>query len=104
MGKTPMQSKDAAISDVLEQNVEAAEQIKAAASELEVVHAVLSTKVPAQGAEGDLQAAVDRTSQIEQQLSNTAEALDKSNAMLREIDANPAAGVPAKQHAAHQSH
>lgn len=99
-----MQSKDAAISDVLEQNVEAAEQIKAAASELEVVHAVLSTKVPAQGAQGDLQAAVDRTSEIEQQLSDTAEALDKSNAMLREIDANQAAGVPAKQETTHPSH
>lgn len=91
-----MQPQDAAISDVLHQNIEAAEQIKSAASELEVVHAVLSTKVPAQGADGDIQAAVARTSEIEQQLSDTAEALDKSNAMLREIEANQTAGVPAK--------
>lgn len=92
-----MQSKDAAISDVLSQNVEAAEQIKAAASELEVVHAVLSTKVPAKAAEGDLQSAVERTAEIEQQLNETAQALDKSNEMLREIDANQGASTAAKK-------
>ncbi|WP_035196842.1 hypothetical protein [Acidovorax radicis] len=97
MATKTMQSKDAAISDVLNQNVEAAEQIKAAASELEVVHAVLSTKVQPKAAEGDLQAAVERTAEIEQQLSETAQALDKSNEMLREIDANQGASTPAKK-------
>ena len=96
--------KDAAISDVLTQNIEAVEQIKASASELEVVHAVLCTKGSVQGAEGDLQAAVERTSEIEQQLSETAEALDKSNALLREIDANHSAGGAAKAKNALESH
>ena len=87
----------AQISDVLDQNIEVVEQIKASATELEMVHAVLSTKVPRQGAEGDLQAAVERTGEIEQQLSETAEALDRSNQLLREIDSHKAAGSLSKQ-------
>ena len=86
MATKTTQSKDAAISDVLDQNIEAAEQIKASANELVVVHAVLSTKVAKEGAEGDLQAAVKRTAEIEQQLNQTAEALDRSNELLSEID------------------
>lgn len=87
-----MQSRDAAITDVLNQNIEAVEQIKTSATELGVVHAVLSTKVPTQGTESDLQAAVKRTSEIEQQLNETAEALDRSNELLSEIDSNKTAG------------
>lgn len=94
---TAKQSKDTAIGEVLNQNLEAAEQIKAAASELEVVHAVLSTQVPAEAAQGDLKAAVERTGEIEQQLSETAEAMDKSNAVLRELDSNPATGPTARK-------
>ena len=89
-----MPSKQPEIVDVLKQNVEVAEQIKAAASELEVVHAVLSTQVPPQAAaQGDLQAAVERTGDIEQQLTETAEALDKSNELLREISPQATAGT-----------
>ena len=86
MATKTTQSKDATISDVLNQNIEAVEQIKASANELVVVHAVLSTKVPTQGAEGDLKAAVKRTAEIEQQLNQTAEALDKSNELLSEAN------------------
>lgn len=96
--------KDAALSDVLNKNIEAVEQIKTSANELEIVHAVLSTKVPMEGAEDDLQAAVERTSEIEQQLSDTAEALHKSNELLREIDANHSAGGAAKAKSALESH
>lgn len=73
------------IAEVLQQNVEVAEQIKVAANELEVVHAVLSTQLPAASAAGDLEAAVERTGEIERQLTETAEALDKSNQALREM-------------------
>lgn len=83
--KTPPASPE--IAEVLSQNEEAAEQIKATASELDVVHAVLSTQIPPEHLEGDLQAAVERTDELEQQLSETAEALEKSNDLLREIDA-----------------
>ena len=85
---TSSSSDEAVIVDVLNQNMEAVEKIKAAASELEVVHAVLSTEIPPEAAQGDdLQKAVERTGMIEQQLSETAKALDQSNEMLREITA-----------------
>lgn len=87
-------SQASEIADVLNQNIEAAEQIKATASELNVVHAVLSTQIPTEALEGDLQAAVERTDELEQQLSETAEALEKSNDLLREIDARHSASSP----------
>lgn len=86
-------SQASEIADVLNQNMEAAEQIKATASELNVVHAVLSTQIPTDALEGDLQAAVERTDELEQQLSETAEALEKSNDLLREIDAQQTAAA-----------
>ncbi len=92
MATKTTQTKEAAISDVLSQNMEAVEQIKTSAGELGVVHAVLSTKVPKQEVEGDLQVAVKRTSEIEQQLNETAEALDKSNKLLREIESKKTSG------------
>lgn len=87
-----MQPPDTAISDVLNQNVEVAQQIKTAANELGVVHAVLSTEVTPSGAEGDLEAAVKRTSEIEQQLIETAEALEESNERLSQVKASQTAG------------
>ena len=91
------QKKDAALDDVLNQNIEATEQIKAAANELGVVHAVLSTPIPPQSAEGDLEAAVERTEEIEQQLNETAEALDRSNELLREMGANRHSSAPTER-------
>lgn len=91
--KTPQASE---IVDVLNQNIEAAEQIKATASELNVVHAVLSTQIPTEALEGDLQAAVERTDELEQQLNETAEALEKSNDLLREIGARNSAASARK--------
>ena len=92
MATKMMQPQDAAISDVLTQNVEVAQQIKTAANELGVVHAVLSTEVTPAGAEGDLEAAVKRTSEIEQQLIETAQALEKSNERLSQVQASQSAG------------
>lgn len=89
-------SQASEIADVLNQNIEAAEQIKATASELNVVHAVLSTQIPTEALEGDLQAAVERTDELEQQLSETAEALEKSNELLREIGAKQSAAAAKK--------
>lgn len=82
-------SQDSVIGNVLEQNAEVVDQIKSASSELEVVHAVLSTQLPS-GAEksGDLPAAAERTEELAQQLAKTAEALERSNEQLRELDAN----------------
>ena len=72
------------MADILNQNLETAEQIKATAGELDVVHAVLSTQIPTDALQGDLQAAVERTDELEQKLSETAEALDKSNELLQQ--------------------
>lgn len=83
------QSQASEISQILSNNLETAEQIKATASELDVVHAVLSTQIPTEALQGDLQAAVDRTDQLEQQLNDTAEALDQSNELLRQVAAKP---------------
>ncbi|RYH15682.1 MAG: hypothetical protein EON54_28605 [Alcaligenaceae bacterium] len=77
-----------AIPEVLSQNVEAVEKIKSASNELQVVHAVLSTQVPSAQTNPDVLAAVERTDEIGQQLAETAEALEKSNEMLREIEAS----------------
>ncbi len=89
-------SQASEIADVLNQNIEPAQQIKATASELNVVHAVLSTQIPTEALEGDLQAAVERTDELEQQLSETAQALEKSNEMLRQIDAQQSGAAPKK--------
>lgn len=71
------------VTNALNQNLETAEQIKATAGELMVVHAVLSQQIPTDAMQGDLQAAVERTDQLEQKLNETAEALDKSNKLLQ---------------------
>lgn len=83
MGST----KKSDLVDVLSQTAEAAQQVKSASTELEVVHAVLSTQVPSQDVHGDVQAAVERTDEIGQQLAETAEALEKTTEKLREIEA-----------------
>ena len=75
--------QDAEIAQILSENQESAEQIRAAANELDVVHAVLSTQIPTSALKADLQAAVERTDQLEQQLSETAEALNQSNERLQ---------------------
>ncbi|MBV7427196.1 hypothetical protein KW843_06710 [Acidovorax sp. sif1233] len=90
MPSATKQPQPSEIDEVLNRNLETAEQIKATANELDVVHAVLTTQIPTDALQGDLQAAVERTDQLEQQLSDTAEALDQSNALLqRHIAAKP---------------
>ncbi len=97
MATNPSQLNDSAIAEVLTRNIEVAEQIRASASELEVVHAVLSSKVTPKGNEGDIPAAVERTREIEQQLRETAKALDSSNEKLGSVDSNKTVSNTAKQ-------
>ncbi len=77
------QTPPSEMAEILNQNLETAEQIKATADELDVVHAVLSTQIPSDALKGDLQSAVERTDQLEQKLQDTAEALEKSNEQLQ---------------------
>ncbi|MBP6119696.1 MAG: hypothetical protein KBF40_03540 [Giesbergeria sp.] len=44
-----------------------------------------------------LEAAVERTEEIEQQLNETAEALDRSNELLREMGANRHSSAPTER-------
>jgi RNAse (barnase) inhibitor barstar len=82
------QTPSSDMAEILNQNLETAEQIKSTADELDVVHAVLSTQIPSASLKGDLQSAVERTDQLEQKLQETAEALEKSNEQLqRHIEA-----------------
>lgn len=83
MPSAPPTTQPSDMAKVLHNNQEAAEQIKAAANDLDVVHAVLTTQIPDEALQGDLQAAVERTDQLEQQLSETAQALDESNELLQ---------------------
>lgn len=79
-----MQNDKSALREVLQQNTEVLEEISSAASELGVVRAVLSTKVPDQGAATDLQEAVERVAVIEKRIDETAETLEDSNQRLRD--------------------
>ncbi len=79
-----MQNDKSALREVLQQNTEVLEEISSAASELGVVHAVLSTKVPDQGAATDLQEAVERVAVIEKRIDEAAETLEDSNQRLRD--------------------
>lgn len=81
-------SEDAVLAEVVSQNLEVVEQVKSASNELEVVHAVLSSQVPAKQVNPDVLAAVDRTDELGNQLAETAEALVKSTELLRELKAN----------------
>jgi hypothetical protein len=84
MPRDTNQPPSSEVAEILNQNLETAEQIKSTADELDVVHAVLSTQIPTDAMQGDLQAAVERTDQLEQKLSETADALDKSNQLLQQ--------------------
>lgn len=79
-----MQNDKSALREVLQQNTEVLEEISSAASKLGVVHAVLSTKVPDQGAATDLQEAVERVAVIEKRIDEAAETLEDSNQRLRD--------------------
>ncbi len=78
------------LAEALGQNQEAAAEVKRAADELAVVHAVLDTKI-AQGAnDSDVKLAVDKTNKVEKRLGQSAEKLDQVNQTLeREIRRKP---------------
>lgn len=81
------QSTNATMAEVVSQNADAVEQIKAASNDLGVIHAVLSTHGGAAEASSDAQAAVERTEEVSQQLAETADALEKTTEKLRELAA-----------------
>ena len=80
-----MGNADSKIRKVLQKNIQIADEINSAASELSVVHAVLATTAPAEASGSDLQEAVERVVVIEKKLDDAAESLDDSNERLKDV-------------------
>ena len=74
------------LAGALKDTKQATESVKGAADELAVIHAVLSSDLPAEVRQGDAGAAVEQTKSVEKQLSDSAELLDQATDKLqREI-------------------
>lgn len=73
------------IDDALEQNKQVTEEIKVAADELGLVHAVLDKQIPGDVHHGDVADAVARTDELEKRLSKSTEALDEVNETLERV-------------------
>ena len=88
--RTPESSPEGAASsplaDALDKSKEATEDVKKAADDLAVVHAVLDTKLPRGVADDDAERAVVETERLEKRLTQSAEKLDQVNETLeREV-------------------
>ncbi len=96
MNKIPANkpSKPADLEDALHANKEATEEVKQVGDDLALVHAVLDQKV-IPGAEEDLAIATEQAAQLEKQLSEAAEKLEKVNEHLaEEVKARKSSGDP----------
>ena len=80
-------AKASPLSEALEKNEEATAEVKKAADQLAVVHAVLDTKISRGAHESEVKRAVAETKKVEKQLDESAEKLDDVNETLkREAD------------------
>ena len=70
------------IADALDTNKQATEEVKRAADDLAVVHAVLDTKLNRGTSDSEVARAVAETNQVEKRLTRSAEKLDKVNESL----------------------
>lgn len=71
------------LGQALKKNEQVAEEVKEAADELAVVHAVLDTKLPEDAKNGDIATAVAQTDRLEKRLTASGEVLDEVNRTLR---------------------
>jgi hypothetical protein len=71
------------LSDALNKNEEVAEEVKRAADQLAVAHAVLETKIAKEGRDGEVAGAVAETREVGKQLDESAEKLEEVNEALR---------------------
>ena len=87
----PASEQSQAVDEALTKTKQVAEDIKDAADELAVVHAVLETGPPEKATESstardayraEVQEAVDRTRDLEKQLQESAQTLDSANEIL----------------------
>jgi hypothetical protein len=70
------------VENALEKNKEVTEEVKGAADELTVVHAVLSKDPPPPAAQGDTAQAIERTKELEERLTKSADKLTEVNETL----------------------
>ena len=75
-------SKASPIAEALDENRKATEEVKQAADELAVVHAVLETKLAKGASDADVEKAVAETGNVEKRLTSSAERLDRVNETL----------------------
>lgn len=70
------------LDDALTKSKEVSEEIKEAAEELGVVHAVLDTQLPENPTHEDVEEAVTRAQELEKRLNASAEKLETATEML----------------------
>ncbi len=77
------------VAEALDKSKQATEDVKKAADDLAVVHAVLDTKLAKGAADGDVARAVAETDAVEKRLTRSAEKLDEVNDTLaRQVKAS----------------
>ena len=88
-GTGPSGTPPPPLEGILDKNKEATAEIKRAADDLAVVHAVLDTKIAQGATDGDVKRAVAETDKVEKRLTESAKKLDEVNEAL-ESKARPA--------------
>ena len=84
------ESNASPLNEALDKNKEATAEVKRAADDLAVVHAVLDTKIAQGASDGDVKRAVEETNKVEKRLGDSAEKLDQVNETLeREVRRTP---------------
>ena len=84
-GATPAVGPPLPIAEALDKNKQVTEEVKKAADDLAVVHAVLETKLEDKdkpGVDADVSRAVAETRKVEKQLAQSAEKLEAVNETL----------------------
>jgi ABC-type Fe3+-citrate transport system substrate-binding protein len=82
----PAPGELATVDEAIDKNKQVAEEVKAAADELALVHAVLDKKLPDGVRAGDVAEAVARADEIEKRLDESGKILDQVNEKLeREV-------------------
>jgi hypothetical protein len=71
------------LSEALNKNEEVAEEVKKAADQLAVAHAVLETRIAKDARDGEVAEAVAETREVGRQLDESAEKLEEVNEALR---------------------
>ena len=89
-GSGPDHGTPSPLAEALDKSKQATEDVKKAADDLAVVHAVLDTKLASGASDGDVARAVAETDKVEKRLTRSAEKLDEVNETLERETRRPA--------------